>query len=55
MLLLSVYIAVSVELLHQKPKCSLTNMSFKVKWLYSLLYITLSKVFEKTGSNEIGL
>ena len=36
MLLISVYIAVSVELLHLKPNCSFTNMLFE-SFIYNLL------------------
>ena len=32
MLISNVYIAISVELLHQKPNCSFTKILFKVKW-----------------------
>jgi hypothetical protein len=54
-LLIKVYIAISVVLLHLKPKCSFTNTLFEVKWWYSLLYIIFSKIFENTWINEIGV
>ena len=31
-MLINVYIAISVELLHLKPNCSFTNILFGVKW-----------------------
>jgi len=31
-LLVNVYMAISVELLHLKPNCFFTNILFKVKW-----------------------
>jgi len=55
MLLISVYIAISIEVLHLNPNCSFANILFENKWLYSLLYKTFSKILENTGSNEIGL
>jgi len=55
MFLINVYIAISVEVLHLNPNCSVTNMLFIDKWLYNLLYKTFSKILDNTGSNEIGL
>jgi len=52
-LLINVYVTISVELLHLKPNFSFTNILFEVKCWYSLLNI--SKIFENTRSNEIGL
>jgi len=37
--LISVYIAISVKVLHLNPNCSFANIVFKNKWLHSLLYI----------------
>ena len=50
MLLISAYIdtRISVEVLNLNPNCSVNNMLFIDKWLYSLLYKTFSKILENT-------
>ena len=52
---ISFRIAYSVEWPAGKPNNILHEISFSLRYLYNLLYISLSRILETGGRGEIGL